>query len=1071
MKRLVLVIIIAIACFADIPGTLNYQGKLTDPDGVAISGDRAVEFRIYNVETGGTALWSESHPAVAISHGLFDVPLGTITPLNLPFDEPYWVEIVVEGETMAPRQALNTVPYAFRAGTSDSAVSAGSVNWDSIDDMPAGFADGIDDVDDADSDPANELITAAGYAHGTHTLTITEAGADWDIDLSLLDDSGTDNQSLAYNSATRELDISGGSGVVLPVFGANPGMAPSSAGGTDDFLRADGVWAVPPGSDNNYVDGVSFNSTTGDLTLSRVGLSDITESLDGRYLTAADLSDYWSSSDFSAGDISNWNTAFGWGDHSTAGYLTSYTETDPIFSGHVASGITSTNISNWNTAFGWGDHSTAGYLTSEVDPTWSGTANTSSNIGRTGYVGIGTTTPGHKLHLYGTSNNAADVYSQTDAGRIIKHWFVNSGRSWSIGQLGTTVAPNYQFRITDETAGATRIAINTTGNVGIGTTSPSEILHVDNGASNAYIRLESDAYAFFQADGGTGNSGISFYNSGTGRALMWWAPSSNYLAFSSGDLLDPEIVLNTSGYLGIGTTSPTRTLDVNGTTRLRGHLYDYTNSAGTSGQVLTRGASGVEWQTPASGLGGSGSANKVAFWTGSSNLSYNTNFHWDNTNSRLGIGTSSPSYNLQVTGTGYFSNQIGIGITPGSYGLNSQPGSGIHGARFRGDGGTGPYVYLSYNDYAVYANGTRNYFSGNVGIGTTSPSTQLHTTSGVRFAGLSETTENTRVLTIDNSGNVSWRVMGNWATLSMIEDFETGTWPWSPWVVYTSGGSVGTGYAHEGSRGIINPDWHYRTDISMGNPGDMLSAWARPTISDDGRFYLGFGASGSGCFSLILAPNTNELIIQNNSGYSYTDVATVSQTYAANTWYRIEVEFITTTSVTCRLYASDGTTILNTVSYSGVTGCPGGIAIRGFNDVHIDQIEGFYTGSRRSPSVARSSGRSDVNSIIPQSEFGIAKLAEGEVSVNFTEGFANSLDGSRPGVLLTPIASSAYIYIEEVDDRGFVAVSDDGTDVEFTWMAMPIKAAMEEDIHPDSTPASTVPLDVNGVPIGTGGIE
>lgn len=50
-----------------------------------------------------------------------------------------------------------------------------------------------------------------------------------------------------------------------------------------------------------------------------------------------------------------------------AGYLTSYTETDPVFAASVAAGITNTNITNWNTAYGWGDHSTQGYLTSEVD--------------------------------------------------------------------------------------------------------------------------------------------------------------------------------------------------------------------------------------------------------------------------------------------------------------------------------------------------------------------------------------------------------------------------------------------------------------------------------------------------------------------------------------------------------------------------------------------------------------------------------------------------------------------------------------------------------------------------------
>lgn len=66
----------------------------------------------------------------------------------------------------------------------------------------------------------------------------------------------------------------------------------------------------------------------------------------------------------------NWNTAFSWGNHALAGYLTSFTETDPTVPYHVKA-ITTTNISNWNTAFGWGNHALAGYLTSftETDPT------------------------------------------------------------------------------------------------------------------------------------------------------------------------------------------------------------------------------------------------------------------------------------------------------------------------------------------------------------------------------------------------------------------------------------------------------------------------------------------------------------------------------------------------------------------------------------------------------------------------------------------------------------------------------------------------------------------------------
>ena len=76
------------------------------------------------------------------------------------------------------------------------------------------------------------------------------------------------------------------------------------------------------------------------------------------------------SSGISAGDITNWDAAFGYGDHSVAGYLTSFTETDPVFSASASSGISAGDISNWNTAHGYGDHSAAGYAVESSSATF-----------------------------------------------------------------------------------------------------------------------------------------------------------------------------------------------------------------------------------------------------------------------------------------------------------------------------------------------------------------------------------------------------------------------------------------------------------------------------------------------------------------------------------------------------------------------------------------------------------------------------------------------------------------------------------------------------------------------------
>ena len=74
-------------------------------------------------------------------------------------------------------------------------------------------------------------------------------------------------------------------------------------------------------------------------------------------------------------DTSNWDTAYGWGNHASAGYLTSFTETDPVFVASEAYNITSTDTSNWDTAYGWGNHASAGYLTSAVTSISSGDSN------------------------------------------------------------------------------------------------------------------------------------------------------------------------------------------------------------------------------------------------------------------------------------------------------------------------------------------------------------------------------------------------------------------------------------------------------------------------------------------------------------------------------------------------------------------------------------------------------------------------------------------------------------------------------------------------------------------------
>lgn len=123
MKKAIFLLLVAIISFAEVPQLINYQGKLTDPDGMAIDVPTDITFRIYDDPGAGTLRWSESHVAVTVNHGLFDVVLGSTTPLDLPFDEQYWVELEVDGEVLSPRQPLTSAPYALRAAYADSLAS------------------------------------------------------------------------------------------------------------------------------------------------------------------------------------------------------------------------------------------------------------------------------------------------------------------------------------------------------------------------------------------------------------------------------------------------------------------------------------------------------------------------------------------------------------------------------------------------------------------------------------------------------------------------------------------------------------------------------------------------------------------------------------------------------------------------------------------------------------------------------------------------------------------------------------------------------------------------------------
>ncbi|MEO8103909.1 MAG: hypothetical protein ABI790_15405 [Betaproteobacteria bacterium] len=64
--------LIAPLCDAQIPPAINYQGFLTNPSGTPINSNVPMTFRLYDVATGGTPLWTEIQPNVSVVSGNFN---------------------------------------------------------------------------------------------------------------------------------------------------------------------------------------------------------------------------------------------------------------------------------------------------------------------------------------------------------------------------------------------------------------------------------------------------------------------------------------------------------------------------------------------------------------------------------------------------------------------------------------------------------------------------------------------------------------------------------------------------------------------------------------------------------------------------------------------------------------------------------------------------------------------------------------------------------------------------------------------------------------------------------------
>ncbi len=191
-----------------------------------------------------------------------------------------------------------------------------------------------------------------------------------------------------------------------------------------------------------------------------------------------------------------------------------------------------------------------------------------------GNVGIGTTNPGRRLHVFEPTLDFVALFESGDSGGGIE-LRDNTTTASSVALL----AIGNSFRI--DAGGAERVRVTSSGNVGIGTTTPDELLSVTK-TTNPIIRITTSGASTDAAVGGL----VTFFgDSGVGRAgFIGFESSSNTnftiwnevgpLRFGAGEPFSstPRMLIDNSGNVGIGTTTPTAKLDVNGDLVVNGNI-------------------------------------------------------------------------------------------------------------------------------------------------------------------------------------------------------------------------------------------------------------------------------------------------------------------------------------------------------------------------------------------------------------------------------------------------------------------------------------------------------------------
>ncbi|MFA6454341.1 MAG: peptidase G2 autoproteolytic cleavage domain-containing protein [Patescibacteria group bacterium] len=480
-----------------------------------------------------------------------------------------------------------------------------------------------------------------------------------------------------------------------------------------------------------------------------------------------------------------------------------------------------------------------------------------------GNVGIGTANPTTKLEVSGAISASSYINSSTFVSgnsavvagtsgmyySILASGNYGFGAATSLGARPLTLASGNAATYTDgyinfSTAGLERMRVSSDGNVGIGTTTPAWNLQIASSTKTQFALSDMSAAA----------NQKHWVLSSMGGSL-YIATSSDALATSTFTALS----INSNGYIGIGTTSPSKLLSVNGNAYVTGTLqvgpYTLPNTDGSDGQVLKTNAAGVlTWSADNSAAGASG--------VGWASSTLDTTSIYFTGSGKVGIGTTTPNSLFHIAGP-----------TPKFTLSDTSAGANLKHWFMQSSGGS---LYFATTSDALVDSGTRALTInslGYVGIGTSSPQTALHI----------GTASSTMISQYGNSLMVSGELeVAGSAYLGAME-FPTDGGAIS-WIDMAVSGSVATGTIESYTARIGGTDIltvYAEADGYLGGVTPSSSRVGIGTTSPFARLSIAGAGTGTGyAFAVSDIASTTRFVIQDNG---YVGIGTTSPSQKLST--------------------------------------------------------------------------------------------------------------------------------------------------------------------------------------------